>query len=100
MNFHYNYKNTVSPEEEVYWFLFKNENVLTLSDGDSTKPLLIKSRDIPQLNIKEALHVGGLNNIHCYAVFDHSESGIQIPGTEWVSLRRSYGKFDFEMFKI
>lgn len=100
MKFNYNYKNTVSPEENAYWFIFKNENILILTDGSSTKPLLIKALDISQLNIRDALHVGGLDNLNCYAVMDQSENGIHIPGTEWISLRRSYGKFDFEMFRI
>lgn len=87
-------------EENAYWFIFKNEKILTKTLGNNTKPLLIRAQDIPQLNIEKALHVGELNDINCYAIFDHTESGIEIPDTEWLTLRLAYGKFDDEMFHI
>ena len=99
-NFHFKYKKDISIEEDAYWFIFQNENILTLTDGNATLPLLIKGRNIPQLDIEKALHIGELNNIDCYATFDHSESGFEIPDTEWVPLRMSYGKFNQEMFFI
>ena len=98
--FHYNFQNSISPQENAYWFIFNNEKILTVTEGTGTRPLLIRAGDIPGLNIREALHVGALDGVSCYAVLDRTEHGIEIPGTEWVSLRLSDGKFDYEMFQI
>lgn len=99
-NFNYDFQENIPSNENAYWFIFRNEKLLTKADGSSTKPLLIRAQDIPQFNIEKALHVGFLDHINCYAIFDHTESGIEIPDTEWVSLRLDYGKFDDEMFQI
>lgn len=99
-DFHYNGNSRISREENAYWFIFKNEKILTQTDGNATKPLLIRAQDIPQINIEKALHTGVLNRINCYAIFDQTEKGIEITNTEWVPLRLSYGKFDYEMFQI
>lgn len=100
INFCFSYKKDISLEENAYWFIFQNENILTLTDGNTTLPLLIKGRNIHQLDIEKALHIGELNGINCYATFDHTKSGSAIPDTEWVPLRMSYGKFNQEMFFI
>ena len=52
------------------------------------------------MDIGKALHVGLLNSIPCYVVFDRTEGGVVVPGTEWVSLRWGYGKFAEEMFQV
>ncbi len=98
--FHYNFQNSISTEENAYWFIFKNEKILAATEGAGTKPLLIRAGDIPGLNMEEALHIGELDHVSCYAIFDRTEHGIEIPGTEWVGLRLAYGKFDYEMFQI
>jgi NAD+ diphosphatase len=98
--FHYNLQNDISPEEEAYWFIFKNEKILVRTEGAGTKPLLIRAGDIACLNIQDALRVGVLDGSSCYAILDRTEHGIEIPGTEWVGLRLSDGKFDYEMFQI
>lgn len=98
--FHYNFQNIISSEENAYWFIFKKEKVLAATEGTRTRPLLIRAKDIPGLKIEDALHVGELDHISCYAVFDQTEEGIEIPGTEWVLLRLGYAKFDYEMFQI
>lgn len=68
--------------------------------GDRTEPLRVRARDLPQLDTRQALHVGLLNAIDCYVVFDRTEEGLEIPGTEWVPLRGGQGKFAEEMFQI
>jgi len=62
--------------------------------------LLIKAQDIPFIDITDALHMGELDRIRCYAVLDRTERGFEIPGAEWVSLRLAYGKFDYDLFQI
>lgn len=99
-NFNYHFQENIPPEENACWFIFRNEKVLAKTCGNSTKPLFIKAQDIPRLDIQKALHVGLLNDINCYALFDQTEDGIQIPDTEWVSVRWGYGKFDDEMFHV
>ncbi len=99
-NFNYHFQENIPPEENAYWFIFRNEKILTKTSSGSTKPLLARVLDIPQLNIEKAMHVGVWDSIQCYAVFDQTEDGMAIPGTEWVSLRWDYGKFDDEMFYI
>lgn len=99
-NFNYHFQENIPPEENAYWFMFRNEKILTKTDENITKPLLIRTQDIPQLDTRKALHVGELNHINCYAIFDQTERGIEIPDTEWVSVRWDYGKFDDEMFRI
>lgn len=98
--FHYNLQYDISGEERAYWFIFKNEKVLAWTEGTHTSPLLIRATDIPGLNIQDALRVGALDGISCYAILDPPGSGMEIPGAEWVSLRLSDGKFDYEMFQI
>ncbi len=100
INFCFSYKKNISLEEDAYWFIFQNENILTLKHENTTLPLLIKGKNIPQLDIEKALHIGELNGINCYTTFDHAKSGSAIPNTEWVPLRMSYGKFNKEMFLI
>jgi NAD+ diphosphatase len=102
MNFdsRYIYKESIPLEEEACWFIFRQEKVLTMTDGSATKPLLIRAQDISGPDFGNAVHVGQLNRIDCYAVSDSSEKGIEFPGAEWISLRQSYGKFDEEMFWI
>jgi NAD+ diphosphatase len=99
-NYNYHFQENIPPQETSYWFIFRDEKILTGTCGNSTRPLLIAPRDLPQLNTEKALHVGLLNNIHCYAVFDQTDSGFALPDTEWVSLRWEYGKFDDEMFYV
>ncbi|MDA8126187.1 MAG: NAD(+) diphosphatase [Deltaproteobacteria bacterium] len=99
-NFRYRFQETIPPEEPAYWFIFRNGKILTLTEGTATKPLLIRTRELPQLNIEKALHIGELDRIDCYALFDETEKGIEIPHSEWVSLRLGYGKFSEEMFQI
>lgn len=100
LNFDFKYKREISIDESAYWFIFHNENILTLINGSATLPLLIRGIDIPQLDIEQALQIGELDGINCYATFDYTKSGLSIPDTEWVPLRMSYGKFDQEMFYI
>lgn len=100
INFNLNYKKDICIDEDAYWFIFQDENILTLTNGNSTLPLFIKGKNIPQLDIEKALHIGELNGINCYAAFDNIESGLVIPDTEWVSLRLSYRKFSTDMFVI
>lgn len=99
-NFNYHFQESIPLEENAYWFIFRNEKILTNTTGRSTAPILVRVLDIPQLNIEKAMHVGVWDCIECYAVFDETENGIEIPDTEWVSLRWDYGKFDDELFYI
>jgi len=100
MNFNFNFKKTITPEEPAYWFLFQKEKILTWTDGNATRPLLIKGEDIAGITPEHALHVGVLEGVNCYAVSDVTEKGIEIPGAEWVPLRQPYDKFNEEMFLI
>lgn len=102
MNFNsqYHFQTKHSPEEQAYWFIFKKEKILVPTAGNHAAPLLIRALDIPELGAADGLHIGQLNHINCYAIFDHTEKGIEIPDTEWISLRLGYGKFDYEMFQI
>ena len=100
MNFNFNYQKIISSEELAFWFILRNENVLVLTYGNATKPILIRAKDIPQINVEKALHIGVSDGINCYTFDDKTETGIEIAGAEWVPLRLPYGKFDFEMFHI
>ncbi len=102
MNFdnQYRFKNSIPLTEDACWFIFRQEKVLSAAGGSIPEPLFIKAQDIPGLNAGKALHVGQLDRIDCYAVSDASETGIDLPGTKWVSLRPSDGKIDEELFWI
>ena len=102
MNFdsQYIYKKGIPLAEEAYWFIFRQEKILVATDGNATKPLLIRAQEIFGPDFGNAVHVGQLNGIDCYAVSDLTDTGIELPDTEWVSLRQSYGKFDEDMFWI
>ncbi|MEE9913429.1 MAG: NAD(+) diphosphatase [Deltaproteobacteria bacterium] len=99
-NFRYHFKDCIPQDEEACWFIFRGEKILTAVDGEATRPLMIRAQDIPQLDVERALHVGLLDQINCYAVLDQTERGIELPDTEWVPLRLSYGKFDYDLFQI
>ncbi len=100
MNFNFNFQKDIDPEELAYWFIFQKDKILTLTDGNATKPLLIRAKDIVHIDPEKALHVGSLNDINCYAASAPAGNGIEIPHTEWVALRLPYGKFDHELFPI
>lgn len=100
MNFNFSFQNQISFDEPAFWFVFREDRILTLTDGNATKPLFVRARDVPAINARYALHVGVLDGVNCYAASDDPEQSIDIPGTEWVHLRLSYGKCDDEMFQI
>ncbi len=100
MTFNFTFEKNIDLEEPAFWFVFQNDKILTAIDGEVTKPLRIRGKDIAPIHPENALHVGVLNGVNCYAVSDTTAQGIEIPSTESVPLRRPYGKFDEEMFLI
>ncbi len=99
-NLSYHFRPNIPVNEKACWFIFRKEKILLRTCGDITEPLIAPAADIPGFNPTDALHVGVLDGLHAYAFLDESENGIALAGTEWVSLRWGYGKFDDDMFYI
>lgn len=101
MNFdgQYRFKNNIPLTEKVYWFIFRQDKILTAIADSVTKPLCVAAQDLPGIRIDTALHVGRLDAIDCYAIPDDEEK-IELPETQWVPLRLFHGKFNEEMFWI
>lgn len=98
MTFNVCFQKNIDLDEPAFWFVFHKDNILTVLDGEATKPMQIRGNHIASVSPENALHVGVLNGVNCYAVSDDTGQSVNIPNTAWVPLRQSLGRFDEEMF--